>query len=142
MRLNQNVDFVDKMLQKYSFETPRARMTVREAFEHLQNYVDCSDPDISLPNAIHMFQTAEGIRKAGHPDWMQLMGLVHDVGKIMFLWGTREDGQEGTATGHQWALGGDTWVVGCKIPDCVVYPELNTLNKDYDDPRYNTGMDA
>ena len=85
-------------------------MTVREAFDLLENYVDCSDPDSTLPNKIHMFQTAEGIRKAGHPDWMQLMGLVHDVGKIMFLWGGREDGQEGTATGHQWALGGDTWV--------------------------------
>jgi inositol oxygenase len=49
----------------------------------------------SLPNLIHMLQTAEGIRKAGHPDWMQLVGLIHDMGKIMFLWGTPEDGQIG-----------------------------------------------
>ena len=44
------------------------------------------------------------------------------------------------ATGQQWALGGDTWVVGCKIPDCVVMPEFNVLNPDMKDPRYTTGM--
>jgi inositol oxygenase len=42
-----------------------------------------------------MLQTAEGIRKAGHPDWMQLTGLIHDMGKLMFLWGTEKDGQVG-----------------------------------------------
>lgn len=70
---------------------------------------------------------------------MQLTGLLHDMGKIMFLWGTRADGQEGTANGHQWALGGDTWVVGCAIPDkAVILPSYNALNPDRHDPRYNT----
>lgn len=44
---------------------------------------------------IHMLQTAEGIRKKGHPDWFQLVGLIHDMGKIMFLWGDEKDGQKG-----------------------------------------------
>ena len=35
--------------------------------------VDASDPDADLPNRIHMLQTAEGLRKAGHPDWMQVV---------------------------------------------------------------------
>lgn len=142
MRENQTMEFARRMLDKYSFDRPRALMTVREAFKELENYVDCSDPDLGLPNPIHMFQTAEGIRRAGHPDWMQLLGLVHDVGKIMFLWGLPSDGQEGTATGDQWALGGDTWVVGCRIPDCAVYPEFNALNPDMNDERYNTGTHA
>jgi hypothetical protein len=42
-----------------------------------------------------MIQTAEGIRKRGHPDWMQLVGLIHDMGKIMFLWGDDSIGQNG-----------------------------------------------
>ena len=46
--------------------------------------------------------------------------------------------QEGTATGDQWALGGDTWVAGCKIPDSCVYPNFNTLNPDMHDERYRT----
>merc|ERR1719198_1022168 len=85
-----------------------------------------------------MLQTAESIRAAGHPDWFQLVGLIHDMGKMMFLWGTPEDGQEGTAYGPQWALGGDTWVVGCRIPDTAVFPEFNKLNPDMKDPCYNT----
>lgn len=38
---------------------------------------------------------------------------------------------QGTITGPQWALGGDTWVVGVPIPDTVVLPEFNTLNPDH-----------
>jgi inositol oxygenase len=113
-------------------------LTVWEAFEALKGYVDSSDPDSSLPNLEHMLQTAEGIRAAGHPDWFQLVGLLHDMGKLQYLWGKKEDGQEGTADGDQWALGGDTWVVGCRIPDSVVFPEFNALNPDMGDERYNT----
>ena len=127
--------------KKYTFDTPRAKMTIREAFKVLESYVDSSDPDVSLPNKIHMFQSAEGIRNAGHPDWMQLVGLIHDMGKIMFLWGTASDGQQGTAEGPQWALGGDTWVVGCRIPDCTVFPEFNALNPDRESEKYNSGID-
>ncbi|KAL0586602.1 hypothetical protein ABG067_003776 [Albugo candida] len=111
-------------------------MTVWEAFEALEGYVDSSDPDSSLPNLEHMLQTAEGIRAAGHPDWFQLVGLLHDMGKIQYLWGTKEVGQEGTAHGDQWALGGDTWVLGCRIPDSVVFSEYNALNPDMDNDIY------
>ena len=62
------------------------------------------------------------------------------MGKIMFLWGTEEDGQVGRSDGAQWALGGDTWVLGCRIPDTVVFPEYNALNPDMEDARYNTGV--
>jgi inositol oxygenase len=140
MRQNQTVEFVKRMHEKYTFERPRALMTIKEAFEELKCYVDSSDPDTSLPNLVHMLQTAEGIRLAGHPDWMQLVGLIHDMGKLMFLWGTAADGQQGTATGPQWALGGDTWVVGCKIPSCTVFPEFNDLNPDMNDERYNSDL--
>jgi len=145
MRTFQTVAFVDKMHAKYSFENGRcrARMSVLQCFEKLEGYVDSSDPDLDLPNLIHMLQTAEGIRKAGHPDWFQLVGLIHDMGKIMYLWGAAEDGQVGTAEGPQWALGGDTWAVGCALPTGearpgVVFPEFSALNPDMADPRYNT----
>jgi inositol oxygenase len=130
MRSNQTIEFYNKMMKKYSFMTPRALMSIPQAFISLESYVDSSDPDVDLPNIVHMFQTAEGIRAAGHPDWMQLVGLIHDMGKIMFLWGNDNDGQNGTATGAQWALGGDTWVLGTRIPETVVFPEFNILNPD------------
>lgn len=142
MRTNQTVAFYKKMEQKYDFSNNAYRklMTIEEAFEELENYIDASDPDLDLPNLLHLLQTAEGIRKAGHPDWLQLTGLLHDMGKIMFLWGTGEDGQDGLSpTGKQWALGGDTFVVGCRIPDeAVVFPEFNHLNPDMKNPIYKT----
>lgn len=138
MRLNQTVDFVERMEEKY-FKFDKAEMTIWEAFEALKGYVDASDPDTELPNMEHMMQTAEAIRKAGFPDWMQLVGLLHDMGKIMFLWGDEKDGQQGTADGIQWALGGDTWVVGCALPDKgIVFPQFNKLNPDMANPKYNT----
>lgn len=142
MRKNQTFEFVKKMEEKYDFSDGKYRvmMTIREAFQALGSYVDSSDPDTELPNRIHMLQTAEGLRKAGHPDWMQLVGLIHDMGKVMFLWGDESCGQVGKAEGPQWALGGDTWVVGCAIPDCAVFPEFNALNPDMSNPAYNTEL--
>ena len=70
------------------------------------NIIDNSDPDINLSNHHHLFQTAEGIRKAGHPKWMQLVGLIHDLGKIMYLFGDEKDG---TSEKEQWALVGDIY---------------------------------
>lgn len=80
------------------------------------------------PNLLHLLQTAEGIRRANHPDWLQLTGLLHDMGKIMFLWGTGEDGQDGySPDGKQWALGGDTFCVGCKLPEEAILAEFNKV---------------
>ena len=62
------------------------KMTVKDALIKLNNLVDESDPDTSLPNIVHAFQTAESIRKE-HPDldWFHLTGLIHDLGKVMYL---------------------------------------------------------
>ena len=51
-------------------------VTVAECFEKLKGYVDSSDPDITLPNLEHMLQTAEAMRAAGEPEWMQLIGTI------------------------------------------------------------------
>ncbi|NWY08321.1 MIOX oxygenase, partial [Nothoprocta ornata] len=63
-------------------------MSVMEALELLDALVDDSDPDVDFPNSLHAYQTAEGIRRA-HPDkgWFQLAGLLHDLGKVLALFG-------------------------------------------------------
>lgn len=137
MRKNQTVEFVKRMHKKWlSFD--HANMTIAEAFTCLEGYVDSSDPDADFPNLEHCIQTAEGIRAAGHPEWFQLVGLIHDMGKVMFLWGNAADGQQGTVDGPQWALGGDTWVVGANIPESAVMPELNSLNPDMSHSIYSS----
>jgi inositol oxygenase len=78
------------------------------------------------------------MRDAGEPEWMQVTGLIHDVGKIMYFWGNPGDGQHGGANAPQWGLSGDSWVVGCALPSSMVFPELNPNNPDALDPRYRT----
>jgi inositol oxygenase len=135
MRSRQTYDYVQRMKAKYlTFERP---MDLWEMMERLNALVDVSDPDLNLPNIIHLLQSAEGLRADGRPDWMQLVGLIHDLGKAMYLFGSDEDG---TSQAEQWGLVGDVFVVGCKLPDSCVYPEFNALNPDMQDPRYNTEL--
>lgn len=103
-----------------------ARMGIWEACEKLDELVDESDPDTNLSQIEHCLQTAEAIRRDGHPDWFILAGLVHDLGKILVAFGE-----------PQWAVTGDTFVVGCAFPDEIVYADFFGANPDRDDPRYN-----
>ncbi len=139
MRQNQTLKFVNRMEEKW-LSLNHGQFTIKEAFDKLGSYVDASDPDATFPNILHGFQTAEAIRKDNLPRWFQLVGLIHDLGKMMFLWGLEDDGQSGDSHGQQWALGGDTWVVGCQIPNIVVYPEFNDLNPDMHDEKLNTKL--
>ncbi len=135
MRSRQTMDYVLRMKKKYlTYDRP---MHLWDAMEKLNVLIDVSDPDLDLPNVQHLIQSAEAIRADDRPDWMQLVGLIHDLGKVMFLWGSDEDG---TSQAEQWGLVGDVFVVGCALPDTCVYPEFNKLNPDMQDPRYNTPL--
>ncbi|KAH9942213.1 myo-inositol oxygenase [Epithele typhae] len=106
----------------------RARMGVWEAIEKLNTLIDNSDPDTSVSQIEHLLQTAEAIRRDGKPEWMQVAGLVHDLGKLLCFFGA--DGQ--------WDVVGDTFVVGCKFSDKIIYPDTFAGNPDSQDPVYST----
>lgn len=133
MRTNQTYDYVQRMKAKYL--TFKHAMPLWEAMERLNALIDVSDPDLNLPNVQHLLQSAEAMRAEGCPDWMQLVGLIHDLGKVMYLWGSDEDG---TSQAEQWGLVGDVFVVGCALPGSAVYPEFNALNPDMLVDKYNT----
>ena len=135
MRSRQTVEYVQRMKSKYlKFNKP---MGLWDSIKKLDALIDVSDPDLDLPNIQHLLQSAEAIRADGRPDWMQLVGLIHDLGKIIYLWGCDEDG---TSQNEQWGMVGDVFIVGCKLPDTCVYPGFNKLNPDMKDPRYNTNL--
>lgn len=128
-RLNhtyQTYDFVcEKEAEFLKFN--KKEMTIWEAVEFLNTLIDDSDPDIDLDQTQHLLQTSEAIRADGHPDWFVLTGFLHDLGKVLCLFGE-----------PQWAVVGDTFPVGCAYSDKIVYPEYFKANPDYSDKRFNT----
>lgn len=59
-------------------------------------------------------------------DWFHLCGLIHDLGKMMAIWG--ED---------QYCVVGDTFPVGCKFSSTIVYSDTTFFNNpDLHDRRY------
>jgi len=128
-RLNhtyQTFDFVQGKRDNY-LKFDKKEMPVWDAFQFLNQLVDDSDPDTDLDQFQHLLQTSEAIRRDGHPDWMVLVGLMHDMGKVLCLFGE-----------PQWAVVGDTFPVGCAYSDKIVYPEFFKNNPDYDHPVYKT----
>jgi inositol oxygenase len=105
----------------------KREMSVWDAFNFLNELVDDSDPDTDLDQFQHLLQTSEAIRADGHPDWMVLAGLFHDMGKVLCLFGE-----------PQWAVVGDTFPVGCAWSEKIVYPEFFADNPDAADERYQT----
>lgn len=123
---NQTYHFVDRKRKQY-LPLKQKRMGVWEAMEYLNTLVDDSDPDTDLSQIEHLLQTAESIRADGHPRWFVLTGLIHDLGKILCLYGE-----------PQWAVVGDTFPVGCAYSPKIVYHEFFHANPDWRDPRYST----
>ena len=107
----------------------RRKMGIWEAAEYLNTLVDDSDPDTELSQLEHLLQTAEQIRADGHPRWFVLVGLIHDLGKVLCLWGE-----------PQWAVVGDTFPTGCAFSEKVVFPEFFADNPDRHDPRYQSRL--
>ncbi len=124
--LNQTYNFVLEKEQKFK-QFNKTQMTFWEAVEFLNTLVDDSDPDIDLNQTQHLLQTSEAIRADGHPDWFILTGFLHDLGKVLCLFGE-----------PQWSVTGDTFPVGCKFSDKIVYPEFFKNNPDSTDPRFSS----
>lgn len=125
----QTVAFNLKARNDFKAKT-RAEMTIWQAMEKLNTLIDESDPDTSLSQIEHLLQSAEAIRRDGKPRWMQLTGLIHDLGKLLFFYGA-----EG-----QWDVVGDTFPVGCAFDKRIIYPDTFQDNPDSKDPIYSTKL--
>jgi inositol oxygenase len=127
MHINQTVRFVKSQKSKYN-SSIRCRMTISDIIDDLRSFVDVSDPDFSDENIYHGYQTAEAIReKYPEYDWYHLVGLLHDLGKILYKFDE-----------EQWSIVGDTYPVGCKYSDKIVYSETLQECIDSNNSSYNT----
>ena len=122
----QSFEFVSNKEDRFLKFNER-KMSIWDAVDFLNTLVDDSDPDIELDQLQHLLQTSEAIRSDGHPDWFVLTGFLHDVGKVLCLFGE-----------PQWAVVGDTFPVGCSFSKSIVHSEYFSLNPDSSNPNYNT----
>jgi inositol oxygenase len=107
----------------------RAHMTIWEALEKLNTFIDECDPDTSQSQISHLLQSAEAIRRDEKPRWMQLVGLIHDLGKLLFFF----DAQ------GQWDVVGDTFPVSCGFDEKIIFgTESFRNNPDYENEIYST----
>jgi inositol oxygenase len=130
-RLNhkhQTYDFAQAKRKEF-LSLARKQMSVWEALEFLNTLVDDSDPDTDLSQLDHLLQTAEQIRHDGHPRWFILAGLIHDLGKILCLYGE-----------PQWAVVGDTFPVGCAWSEKIVFHPFFSDNPDSQNGRYQSRL--
>ncbi len=130
-RLNhryQSMDFVKQKHEEY-LSLQRGKKSIWDGLEYLNTLVDESDPDTDLSQIAHLLQTSEAIRADGHPRWFILTGLIHDLGKVLCLYGE-----------PQWAVVGDTFPVGCKFSDKIVYSQFFADNPDSKNPEYQTEL--
>lgn len=105
----------------------RGKKSIWAAADYLNTLVDDSDPDTDLTQIEHLLQTSEAIRKDGHPRWFILAGFVHDLGKVLCLYGE-----------PQWAVVGDTFPVGCAYSNQIVFYQFFAQNPDMQVPEYQT----
>ncbi len=123
---NQCMEYVLRKEKEY-FSLARGRKSIWQAAEFLNTLVDDSDPDTDLSQMEHLLQTSEAIRADGHPRWFVLTGFVHDLGKVLCLYGE-----------PQWGVVGDTFPVGCAFSEHIVLPQYFAKNPDLRDPVYST----
>jgi len=128
---NQTVDFVKQQLQKHCTNFDKIKLDIWTALDKLNTIIDQSDPDLNLPQIVHAFQTAEGLKKIyPNKDWLHLVGLIHDLGKII--------AHPEIANQPQWTVVGDTFPVGCKFSDKIVFHEFFNKNPDYQHQIYSS----
>lgn len=123
---HQTYEFVQEKRRQY-LGLDKRTMSVWEAMEYLNQLVDDSDPDTDMTQIEHLLQAGEAARHDGQPRWFILTCLIHDLGKILCLWGE-----------PQWAVVGDTFPVGCAYSDKIVFPEFFAANPDFRNPTYQT----
>ena len=100
---NQTLGFVLAKEKEFGPLT-RGKKSVWAAADYLNTLVDDSDPDTDLSQIEHLLQTAEATRNDGHPRWFILAGFIHDLGKVLCLYGE-----------PQWAVVGDTFPAGLRL---------------------------
>lgn len=126
--INQTLSSV--LYNKVRFSESKIKLSIFDAINILNDIIDESDPDTSYPQIVHCIQTGEMCKELFDDDYMHLIGFIHDLGKIM----------QKLYNLPQYLVVGDTFPVGCRFDDKIVYHNYFTMNSDNNNPKYNTKL--
>jgi inositol oxygenase len=131
---NQTLEFARSQAERIC-RLEKKEMSCWDAVLLLNELVDDSDPDTEQCQMIHLVQTGESIRQL-YPDpqydWFHLVGFIHDLGKIL--------SHPELYNEPQWTVVGDTFPLGCKFDEKIVFPEFFQENPDSLVPEYSTPL--
>lgn len=128
----QTVERVKDLKKEFS-KLGKFKMSLWDAVQMLNELTDDSDPDLSLPQSFHCYQTAEMIRNAyPEDDWFHLVGFIHDLGKVLM--------HPKMYSMSQYMAVGDTFPLGCAWSDKIVHFDLFADNPDSKNQKYQTKL--
>jgi len=132
----QCLEYVRRMKARYlTFDDDDcARMDLRTALMDQAQTLPADPFHHSCAGGISLrtlaFRSAECVRARGHPDWVQLVALVYYLGRVVDLvrnnktLSEEEVGSDGT---YDWTLASRSRVLGCPVPERVVFGEFQSL---------------
>jgi len=136
--MTQTVDFVRRMRERY-LEFNLKRMSLLTALELARKLPACHFTVEKCVTTASLrtrcFQSAESFRNAGHPDWVQLVALVHGLAGVVSL---IDNDNAIAADDYDWSVGSRARVVGCSAPQSAIFSEFRSLNPDERDPCYSS----
>mmetsp|Transcript_44184 Transcript_44184/g.70209 ORF Transcript_44184/g.70209 Transcript_44184/m.70209 type:complete len:614 (+) Transcript_44184:95-1936(+) len=133
----RRLEIPEEMLSKYE---KHCRQTVAFVKEQHEKWLKFDKGELSIFEALQILEdlgdpprgpAIAAQRGADAPEWLQLVALVHDLGKIMAL---PQLASEDLL--DEWAVLGDSFPVGC-APDMVGLPD-SKKNLDHSHPLYGT----
>ena len=124
---DQTLERARALRQRYGARV-LGRASVRERFEALAGIRDASDSSLEGMSQLgHALQTADAMRRDGlGEDWI-VLGLVHDLGKILL--------RDGLAPEF---VVGDIHPLGCAFSPRIRHAELLEQNPDSREPAYRS----
>eukprot|EP00588_Corethron_pennatum_P010782 CAMPEP_0194281200 /NCGR_PEP_ID=MMETSP0169-20130528/20196_1 /TAXON_ID=218684 /ORGANISM="Corethron pennatum, Strain L29A3" /LENGTH=537 /DNA_ID=CAMNT_0039026193 /DNA_START=210 /DNA_END=1820 /DNA_ORIENTATION=- len=137
----QCVNFVILMRERYlSFDLKK--MDIRQALDLVNNVS-------SIPFAMRkdgpslrslLYFTAEYMRKTGLPDWVQLLSLIHGLGRVVKIIDENFYQNEVDGYDYDWTHLQKSRPVGCTSLDDLNFPEYSELNPDSLNENYASAL--
>lgn len=132
----QCVQYVQGMRTRY-LDFNLKLMTLREALDLAKNIrrhpfrVSNSDSGPNLRT--FCFRFADAARADGHPDWIQLVALLSELGRVV-----RYIDPAFSEIDYDWTITSKSRIVGCLPSSQTNFAEFCHLNPDLNDERYNS----